>query len=78
MNSLEMNSLDMEVPADVGTLRRRNRPHPHTRSPNTPLEVFLCVWWWWWWSSDPSNHLNLPAAIRAFIGLALQLFILPV
>lgn len=47
-------------------------PHPPTRSPNTRLEVFL--WWWWWWSSDPSNHLNLPVAIRAFIGLARQPF----
>lgn len=36
-----MNSLDMEVPADVGTIRRRNStPIPHAHSPNTLLEVF--------------------------------------
>lgn len=39
-----MNSLDMEVPADVGTIRRRNStPTPRTHSPNTLLEVFFVV-----------------------------------
>lgn len=73
-----MNSLDMEVPADVGTIRCGNStPNPQCTQPKHSIGGFL---WrrWWWWSSDPSNHLNLAVTIRAFIGLALQPFILPI
>lgn len=72
-----MNSLDMEVPADVGTIRRRNSTTLIHTAQNTPLEVLGGVFGGGW-SSDPSHHLNLPIAIRAFIGLALQLVILPI
>ena len=71
-----MNSLDMEVPADAGTtaVDTLPPPHPQCTQPKHSIGGFL----WWWWSSDPSNHPNLPVAIRAFIGLALQPFMLPI
>lgn len=72
-----MNSLDMEVPADTIT---GLDTYPH---PPPPMYSAQTLYWRFCGGGgggphDPSNHPNLPVAIRAFIGLALQPFMLPI
>lgn len=60
-----MNSFDMEVPADVGTASCRNSTPPLYPPSKHTVGGFLG----WLWSTEPSNHLKFPVAIRACIGL---------
>lgn len=56
-----MNSFDMEVPADVGTASCRGATPPLYPPSKPSAGGFLG----WPWSTEPSNHLKFPVAIRA-------------